>query len=79
LSFKSSKGQYIPFLLVYVWVLVLEVVGEVLNDETDIVWSEALLQVAFTRSALRLNKVMDVTRYQGFAALISRLNMNIDI
>jgi|FrelakmetLWP11LW_1041352.scaffolds.fasta_scaffold166458_2 hypothetical protein len=28
--------------LVYVWVLVLEEVGEVLDNETDRVWSEAL-------------------------------------
>ena len=28
--------------MVYVWELVLEVVGGVLNDETDRYWSEAL-------------------------------------
>jgi len=47
-------------------VLVLEVVGGVLvNDETDRVWSEALLHVAVTRSVLRIIKVMDITMYQG--------------
>jgi hypothetical protein len=49
-------------------VLVLKVDGEVLNDETDRVWSEALLHVALTRSALKLIKITDVTRHQGFAA-----------
>ena len=46
--------------------LVLEVVGGVLvNDETDRVWSEALLHVAVTRSVLRIIKVTDITMYQG--------------
>jgi hypothetical protein len=68
--------------MVYVCVLVLEVVGGVLvNDETDRVWSEALLHVAFTCSALRLIKVTDITMYQGTKVPPNRyLNYtNIDI
>ena len=38
-----------------------------------------LLHVAVTGNALRLFKVIDVKRYQGFTANIYRLNMNTDI
>jgi hypothetical protein len=38
-----------------------------------------ILHVSVTSNALRLIKVTDVTRYQGSAPYISRLNMNIDI
>ncbi len=52
--------------MVYVCVLVLGVDGEVLvNDETERVWSEALLHVALTHTTLRLIKVTDMTMYQG--------------
>jgi hypothetical protein len=61
-------------LLVYVVVAGLLVVvgGVVVNDETDRVWSEALLHVALTSSALRLIKVTDMTMYQGTKVLPHR-------
>ena len=58
--------------MVYVWV----VGGVLIKDETDRVWSEALY-VSVTRS--NYSRLLDIMRYQGSSALISRLNMNIDI
>jgi hypothetical protein len=52
---------------IYVWSMLLLVyscvVGGVVvqSNETDRVWSEALLHVALTHIALRLIKVMDMT------------------
>ncbi len=53
--------------VVYVWVLVLEVVGGVLvNDETDRVWSEALFALTCCSSKQKLFKVTVYTiMYQG--------------
>ncbi len=41
--------------MVYVWLLVLEVVVEVLNDETDILLSEALYALTYAVASIELS------------------------
>ncbi len=67
----------------YVCVLVPGVGGEVLvNDETDRYWSEALFALICFSNMQWIVKVTwynNISRYQGSTALISRLNIYIDI
>ena len=55
-------------IMVYVLGALLLVVGGVVNDETDRLWSEALFALTCCSCKHWIVKVTDVTWYQGSAA-----------